>query len=414
MAVASIHVPFLQKQMKLGRRPADPKKRTVQFRNHFRASATPPPDKVDYTAKAMASLGRMFLNDQYGDCVIAGKYHALGVWTGNDSSAVVTPTDQEVHQQYQSICGPGDNGCVITNVLDTFQQRGLPANGVVHKIDGYCSVDWTNKLEVQVALYLFGALTIGINLPSEWANNAQPGAVWTPTRSGIVGGHDVTIVGYDQVGVQISTWGMVLTIRWDAFLSRVWVEECYALLSPDWYGSDKLAPSGVNADTLKADLAALAQGNIPDPGPAPTPVVPPTPTPTPTPTPIAPVYTIDGTVSMPGWFGATKAMPFTGRANPLPEGHGPFRIAIGSTPARVSIVALLLALNQLRKDLAGADLQATFAVVKSAIAHLQARDWAGLQADFNQLEQLVGKTNWPVILEDLAKVAVAIGIPLPF
>lgn len=232
----------------------------------------PPPAKVDYYTKASASLSRVYLNDQYGDCVIAGKYHQEGVWSANDTTQgqqpTVVGTDSEVLSAYHTICGPGDHGCVITEVLDYFQKTGLTFSGVTKTIDGYVGIDWTNKLMVQVALEVFGGLTIGINLPSAWTCT---NCTWDVTNTQIVGGHDVCCVGYDDTGVQIATWGGIVTITWAAFLSKNWIEECYAELAPDWYGQDKVAVNGINLTQLRADLQALASGQIPDPGPTPTP-----------------------------------------------------------------------------------------------------------------------------------------------
>ncbi len=78
-----------------------------------------------------------------------------------------------------------------------------------------------------------------------------------------MGGHDIPAVGYSPKGVTISTWGGTRLVTWPAMLSTRWFEECYAILSPDWYGSDKLAPHGVDAATLKADLAKLGGGTVP-------------------------------------------------------------------------------------------------------------------------------------------------------
>lgn len=270
--------------VRLGRRPPSPNTPAPLRLSRYLslAGATPPPAKVDYWSKAGPSLSRMYLNDQYGDCVIASKHHGIGVFTGNDAAAVALATDNEVYQQYQTICGPGDNGCVITEVLDYWKSRGLTASGVKHTIDGYVSVDWRNKLEVQIAIYLFGHLSIGINLPSAWANGASPGGTWDVTATGIVGGHDVAVVGYDEKGVQISTWGITppITITWAAFTSSRYLDECYAVLSPDWYGSDKVAPMGLDAARLIADLATLGGGSVPNidpPAPPPVPPVPPYP-----------------------------------------------------------------------------------------------------------------------------------------
>ena len=97
------------------------------------------------------------------------------------------------------------------------------------------------------------------------------------------------IVDVNEQGVVILTWAMWGTITWRAmaahFRGQPIVEEAYVSLGPDWYGKDSLAPNGINATTLAADLALVVNGQIPPVAPpAPTP----TPIPTPTPTPPAP------------------------------------------------------------------------------------------------------------------------------
>lgn len=243
------------------------------YLDEARAKAALPPS-INRRDKAAASLARMYLNDRFGCCVISGKMHALGLWSGADANpdGVVVATDQEVYSQYQGICGPGDRGCVITQVLDVMRSRGMIAGGKAYRIDGYVSVDWRNRLEVQTVQYLFGASTIGINLPSAWTSSA----VWDVTSSRIIGGHDVTPIDYDEQGVYVSSWGRIYLMTWAAFTATRWVEEYYALLAPLWYGADNLAPCGVDAATLKADLIKLGGGIIP-PIPDPVPPTPPTP-----------------------------------------------------------------------------------------------------------------------------------------
>lgn len=243
------------------------------------------PASTNWRAKAGASLSRMYLNDREGDCVIASKAHALGLWSANDSDAagVVLATDQEIQQQYTGICGPGDNGCVITDVLDVMRSKGFLAGGKLYPLDAYAAVDWTNKDEVRAAIALFGATCIGINLPQAWTS----AAVWDVTNTRVVGGHDVAPIDYDDSGVYVASWGRVYRMTWAAFTSRTWVEEFYVMLAPQWYNADGLAPSGLDVATLRADLDKLSKGVIPDVGP---PVTPPGPGPQPPPvTPPAPV-----------------------------------------------------------------------------------------------------------------------------
>jgi hypothetical protein len=267
-------------QVRLGRiRPAA-LPAVPRFRAFFdrQMMAAAPPAATDRRKTAAQSLARMYMNDRLGCCVISGKAHALGLWSGADAnpSGVVLATDREVQDQYVRVCGPGDRGCQITSVLDYCRTQGFLAGGVRYRIDGYVAIDHADELEVQVSSYLFGALTIGINLPQAWTQNS----VWDVTNSQIVGGHDVTIIDYDEKGAYVSSWGRVYLLTWAALKNRQWVEECYALLAPLWYGADNLAPSGVDVSGLKAALDSLAHGvlpPLPDPHPTPTPIPPPTP-----------------------------------------------------------------------------------------------------------------------------------------
>jgi hypothetical protein len=162
----------------------------------------------------------------------------------------------------------------VTNVLDHFKSKGLTIGGKVHKIDGYVSVNNTNKLECQVAIDLFGVLVIAVNLPGGWESSD----VWDVTNSGFVGGHCVTVCGYHEQGLMISTWGKIVTMTWEAFMSPDYVVEAYPPLSPDWTSVAGMSPYGVKVDALTADLALLEQGNIPPldptPGPGPNPLPP--------------------------------------------------------------------------------------------------------------------------------------------
>lgn len=228
------------------------------------AAAAALPDSTNWRAKAGASIEHVYLNDRYGDCVIAGKYHKQGVWTANDSGTAELASDNEVLNSYHTICGPGDNGCIISDVLDYWQRNGLKFNGQTRKIDAYVSCDHTNKDLVRAGILIFGGGgSIGIDLPSAWANSPD-GGTWDVTNTRSVGGHDVCVLDYDPNGVWIATWGGTRLITWAAFTSRKWIGELYFALGPGWYGSDKLAPNGIDAAKLADDLAKLDSGVIPD------------------------------------------------------------------------------------------------------------------------------------------------------
>jgi hypothetical protein len=86
-----------------------------------------------------------------------------------------------------------------------FRSRGLPFNGQLHKIDGYLAVDHGNKqLWCRLPCSCSEPSVLGVNLPGDWTCT---NCTWGQPRQGIVGGHDVTAVGYDQTGVKVATWG---------------------------------------------------------------------------------------------------------------------------------------------------------------------------------------------------------------
>lgn len=255
----------LPTQVCLGRIAPKARPQALRLSAYLQAGYHLPPLPVDWGSKATASIGRMYMNDTLGCCVISDAYHRVGVWTANESGAAVVGTDQEVVNTYR-IWNPGsqDNGCVITDVLNYCRDHGISLNGVNHRIDGYVSVDWTNWDEVLVALYLFGTIPLGVNLPEAWLNSDT----WDVTTSQIVGGHDIPAVAMlDAGGVNIASWGRLYRVTKAALTSRQWFEEAYAPLSPDWYVKAMRAPNLIDYITLKADLDKLGGGIIPDIGP---------------------------------------------------------------------------------------------------------------------------------------------------
>jgi hypothetical protein len=372
--------------VRLGRIRSDVPSTAPRLSRFFdlRAMRNPPPASTNRRDKAAASLSRMYLNDQLGCCVISGKAHALGLWsTDSDSPGIVTATDAEIAQQYRSVCGPADRGCMITDVLDYCVRSGFQANGTRYKIDGYAQVNWTDKLLVQTAIHLFGACTIGINLPDEWTT----AAVWDATNSPLVGGHDVTPVDYDERGVYVSSWGRVYLMTWRAFLSTNWVEEMYVMLSRLWTGADKMSPAGVDYDGLLAAVKTIQGGGTPDVGPAP--VVPPTPDPVPpAPTPAYPNYAVTLTGSVPGLFGS-KPVTLSGVAVPRPPawvsgawGIDPTRAA--APAASVNWFGLLMDLRTLYADLT-AVVGPARPLAEKVWADVVARDWSSLFPDLSAL-----------------------------
>src|SRR6202142_3971073 len=95
---------------KLGRtRP--PHKRMMRLSEYRTAVPLPaPPATCSYAPKASTALSEMYLNDQLGDCVIAGMAHLAGVFSGNAGIPPVVFTAEQITGLYSAIGGyvPGD------------------------------------------------------------------------------------------------------------------------------------------------------------------------------------------------------------------------------------------------------------------------------------------------------------------
>jgi hypothetical protein len=298
-------VPYLNRTVKLGR--LKPKARPrLHLKDYLRlGDLPPPPPTVDWSPNAAAALAQMYNNDVWGDCVIAGLMHLIGVWTGNATGKPFIASLAQVTAAYSAIGGfdpnnpqATDNGCDEATALQYAASTGI-GDGV--KFVGSIAIDATNKTEVMQTLNLFeGGVMFGMALPDAWVQSlpSASGFVWDVAGDPDQGnGHCVIGVGYTEQGVIISTWGMLGTITWAAvakYAVGTAGGELWAALSPDQIAAGQAkAPNGIAWADLQSDLAAIA-GQAPAPAQAPSSSakpaaapapVPPKPSPAPAPTP---------------------------------------------------------------------------------------------------------------------------------
>jgi hypothetical protein len=266
--IKEVFAPHLNRTVKLGRRRPVAHGIRMKFGSYKCAALPPPPDSADYSAKAMSALSLVYMNDQLGDCVIAGGYHVVGVETGNANggSPFIATTDQ-ILADYKTIGGyiPGnpntDNGCDEETALDYWRQHGF-ANGT--KIQGFLALDASNPTQVQQAMFLFENLYFGVELPDAWINPfpSASGFTWDAGQPDPDNGHCFVGVGYNQVGVQIDTWGLIGTVTWAA-VEQLCLPgsggQLFTLLTPDQIAKAQAkAPNGFSWDTLQIDFNALA------------------------------------------------------------------------------------------------------------------------------------------------------------
>lgn len=256
----------------LGRNPSTEEIPKLKMSN-YRGVLPTPPASCDYSKAATRTLRNVYLNDQYGDCVIAGAAHIRGVTSGNAGDEIEF-ADHDILSMYRVI-GPlsnngqhGDLGCDLKTAMDYWTRNGF-TDGI--KLMGWLAVDPTDPNEYRVACWLFENLYFGIACPNRWLNPMPQGDnfVWDvagqPNRKN---GHCISGVGYDSNGVKVSTWGLLGTLTDRAienYCQRNAGGEMYVMISSDMIGkAQQKAPNGLNWHELISDFNLLG-GNLPVP-----------------------------------------------------------------------------------------------------------------------------------------------------
>lgn len=263
--------------LKLGKKAPRLDERTLKIEKYFTSALPAPPPRIDWTKGFNIDWGMMLngpssnpiVPDGIGDCTEAKKGHAVQVWTLNNGRMVTVP-DSVVLAAYEADGGyvPGDpstdNGEVMLDNLNDWRKNGfggaaLSAFGSLSALSHPPKTMTSNFSAIAQAIYLFGFVDIGFQVPQSAMDQFNAGQPWDVVANdgGIVGGHDVIVPGYNSAGDSLLaiTWGQRQPMTW-AFFQK-YVDEAYALLAPDWLQRGGVDPSGFDMATLQADLAAV-------------------------------------------------------------------------------------------------------------------------------------------------------------
>jgi hypothetical protein len=229
--------------------------RTLSLMNYLRPGKLPAaPTSMDFWSRV--SGWPMMENDKLGDCTVAAAGHMIQQWT-RYSDAPCTPTDADVVAAYSAVSGydpatgENDHGAAMLDVLNYWHKQGIGQ----HRILGYTGLS-TNADAVREAIYLFGNVYAGFDLP----RSAQQQLVWDVVaadgEAGSWGGHSVLIVGYDADGLVAVTWGGLKRLTWN-FLDA-YCDEAFAVLSNDFINqSTHVNPDNFDLISLQRDLRML-------------------------------------------------------------------------------------------------------------------------------------------------------------
>jgi hypothetical protein len=173
-----------------------------QFLTNPKALATDVPLVVN-DIDAVASYP-MLLNDQLGDCTVAGILHAcqaVSALSGRNPGGA-SFSDDEALKVYSAVSGyvngnPGtDVGATLADVCNYGVKTGfVDVNGDVHKLAGWAEIgDFTNLALVKKALYTFGTVYLAVSLPQSAEDQFNAESPWTSVPgSPSVGGHCINL-----------------------------------------------------------------------------------------------------------------------------------------------------------------------------------------------------------------------------
>jgi hypothetical protein len=229
--------------------------RTLKLAQYLPPTLPPIPAAIDWGQKV--ADWRMMGNDQIGDCTFATAGHLIMSWTGNVGK-LVTPADADIVGDYSKLTGykPGnpttDQGAVELEVLKFWQSTGIAG----HKVAAFVSIDPHNIQHLQAAIYLFGGVYVGVDLPVGAMDDFDIGLPWSNVDDNqIEGGHAIPLIAYNENGFTCVTWGREQHITYDWWAK--YADEAYAIISQDWIEANGNAPSGFNLSQLQADLSRV-------------------------------------------------------------------------------------------------------------------------------------------------------------
>jgi len=278
----TVFAPHLNRNVKFGRKRPIATVPHLKLGNYLRASLPSAPAKYDNMTNPAVQpiISDVMLNDELGDCGIAGYYHIKGIETAN-AGKPFHATAAQLKALYHSVGGyvdgdpSTDNGIILTDLLN-FVMHNADAGG--SKIAGYAAVDATSPSQVMSAIELFGgSLYLGLELPDTYTGPfpSGNGFVWDTGTPDPEQGHCIISGAYDSTGahagIDVITWGLRGRLTFAA-LAELCVAhnggECWVILTHDQIavGQSK-ALNGFAWNDLVYDLNSIGGNAVPPPPP---------------------------------------------------------------------------------------------------------------------------------------------------
>ena len=246
--------------LRLGKGEYQHDERTLMLIN-FIAPEIRFPSKFDFDKGRTPLPIRMWGNDEWGDCVIAGQANHLLRNERVEQRRTVKLYDKHVIDRYKTLTGaqtPGDSrdeGLVVLQAMRDWRGNGFPVDNRNYSTAAFGELEPQDGAQLRKAMYLLHGIHMGFWLPRAaqqmtdqgfWDYQGQSGAEWAP---GSWGGHLVYAKKYDTDSISVLTWGREIPVS-NAFVAK-YCDEAWAVV--DNFNSWKVKQT-IDVPALKSYL----------------------------------------------------------------------------------------------------------------------------------------------------------------
>ncbi len=174
-------------------------KRTLKFAAILKARIVVP-KQYDFDQEHPGVPMPMFANDQYGDCVMAGRAHQTLRFELIEQKKIISITDDDVTREYFRETGGADSGLVVLDSLTQWRNDGWLVGTANYKTQTFSELNLANHDEMKQAIVLDIGVGLGLGLPISAQRQFEAGKPWDVARgpAGTVnswGGHYVFVSG---------------------------------------------------------------------------------------------------------------------------------------------------------------------------------------------------------------------------
>jgi hypothetical protein len=205
------------------------------------------PEVFDFDKDRAPIPLRVWGNDNWGDCVIAGEANQIFRLERVEQRRTVVLTDADAIKRYQSLTGSKeagddlDQGLVVLDSMRDWHHNGFHVDGIdkvrwprAYEIAAYGELEPTDEQQLRAACYLMHGVHFGLWLPRAaqqmtregvWHYDGQTGPEW---EAGSWGGHLVYSKAFNPDAMEILTWGEKVMVT-NEFLAK-YCDEAWAVV----------------------------------------------------------------------------------------------------------------------------------------------------------------------------------------